>query len=106
MRQKINQTDEITKIDEHKAKQQLKDLKQSDYDQFIKNKTQNGMNQRQADREYVDRQVAQDEARLQSERNKRETERDMLNNALISQILDKNQRATAASLRFPEVDHF
>jgi hypothetical protein len=103
MRYKINQTDEIAKLDQERAKEDLKRMKQSDYENFIDNKNLKNKNRRQADKDYVDRQVATDEAKMYAERQRKEAERDILKNVLISQILDKNQRATAASLRFPEV---
>lgn len=103
MRHKINQTEEMAKLDEQRAKENLKHMKQSDYDQFIENKNQSSKNAKQADQDYIGRQLAIEDSRMQAERQRRESDRDMLKAALIDQILSKNQKATAASLRFPEV---
>lgn len=60
MRSKINQTDEIQKLDQQRAKAQLKEQKQGDYQAFLENKKHETDLQKQNDRDYVNRRNDQD----------------------------------------------
>lgn len=72
MRQKINQTDEISRLDDQKGRENLKNMKQDDYDKYMETKRLAIEGGKQADREYVNRRVAMDNAKMQTEYEKRE----------------------------------
>lgn len=103
LRNMINQTAEMTALDEKRARDQLKEMKKADYDAFMGNKRQNEELSKLQDREYINGQVQRDNDKISAEKARQDEMKDILKNALINQVLEKNQRATAASLRFPDV---
>lgn len=109
LRHKINQSEDMARLDAERAKENLKKMKQEDLDQYTANKSKAKFDQRISDKDFINGRMAIDNSQLRSERLKKEVDsayqndQEIIRNALIDQILQKNQRATAASLKFPEV---
>lgn len=74
MRQKINKTEEITRIEDQYARERLRDMKQKDYEEFLDKKHHDDSNARKVDRQYVDGQVSLEQAKSQAEQRKREVD--------------------------------
>lgn len=72
MRQKLNKTDDIARIDALKAREDLRAMKEQDYEEFQKKKRLLSDQERIVDKEYIDRQMALEEGKIQAEVRKRE----------------------------------
>ena len=72
MRHRINQSDDMARLDATRSKENLKKLKQDDLDKFMNNKSKTRDEQRQFDRDYVSSKVAVDEQNLRAESHKKE----------------------------------
>ena len=72
MRHRINQSDDMARLDATRSKDNLKKLKQDDLDKFMNNKSKTRDEERQFDRDYVSSKVAVDEQNLRAESHKKE----------------------------------
>jgi hypothetical protein len=71
MRQKVNQTEELTRLDALKAKEDLKKVKQEDLERYLNNKAKAREEQRELDRNLVSSKVAEDQKAFQAEQQKK-----------------------------------
>jgi len=84
-------------------------MKQADYEEFCERKKRDAEAQKTVDKQGLERSLAEERSRVEAENQRKQVVpakqllRDGLKQVLIDQIVAKNQKATSASLRFPEV---